>query len=445
MEKERELFYLGVKLSLPLNEEQSEAFLWYIEFIETEAAFVPFVVFKLVYDYNKNEFLTYDKEIFENILSEDEKKIFMVYFKSIKYLFDSSDEFSPEFSKETILSLIDFINREISFLDINMFKLNLKDIPPPPDVFINAEAVFLDERTKILMGKYFRKWEELLFSKSFLEEIIIKYRLSKEKLKETSKELIFAILKFLNIINDIYSYNFRLRKIFGKIIVNHSNYKYPIGGYSEISRGQEEPDKLLFSELAYLDENVGGIDLFTIKYVERDLLFLVKDDNEFYGAGISFIFDLHYIKLFLKDRGEYIPEYFLILVFIISVVKIVEREIYDIRTFFVLKNVPPSIKDVVYYFIPSAIDYDSAIKEGKMPEGIRIYTVFNGKVSKEVEANLYMRVDIDIDTVNIFNKKVRLFDKREIGKTLKNSREIIRSQIKSNYISSLLRYFEELV
>ncbi len=444
MNKEKDIFLLGIKLALPLQDELENSILSYLDYIEKEAHFLPFVVYKLVFDYFNSGFLSYNKEIYENIFNKIEQKIFLIFYRSIDYLFESIEGDGLDKKPENFISIVNFINKEIAFEEINLLRLNFHEIPPPSELLKTSESFLPNKEVILTMEKYFGKWEELFFSKSFIDNLIIKYSVENEKLKETSKELIFAIRKFMKIIEEIYSYNFRLRKILGEVIVNHSNYRYPIGGYSEIARGIDEPDKLLYSELAYLDEDIGGIDLFTIKFIDRDLLFLVRDDNEFYGAGISFIFDLQYLRLFLKDKGEFIPEYFLILVFIISIVKIVQKEISDIRTYFLLKNVPKTIEEIVYYFIPNGINYEKAVKERKIPPGIKIYTVFNGEKDRDIRADVSMRVDIDVDNINIGNSGIRLFDKREVGKTLERSGDIIRTQIKNNYISSLIKFFREL-
>jgi hypothetical protein len=444
MNKIRDIFFLGIKLSFPFSDNREEAFLEYIEYIENEASFVPFIVFKAIYDYLNSGLINYSRNILNNKLNDIEQRLFIRFYRNINYIFNYFKENKIIINKNDINILINFFIDEISFWDIKVLKLKIEEIPLSGEIFSLVELFNVSELTYKETKEYFDNWENAIIYRNFLKELSLEYSLNRKTLSLISKKLIFSIEKFLNIVGDIESYNFHLRKILGRIIKKHSNYKYPTGGYSEISKGNDEPDKVLSSELIYLDENMKGIDLFIVKYIENDLLFMIRDDNEFYGSVISFIFDLSYVKLFLKDKGEFIPEYYLILVFIISIVRIVRKEISDIRTYFLLKNVPKSINEIVRYFIPEGIDYEKAASGKKIPTGVKIYTVFNGDFKKDVESHIKIKVGIDIDMFNIEKNKIRLFDKRDVGKTLKKSGDIIRAQIKNNYIRAINLYLKGL-
>jgi hypothetical protein len=85
--------------------------------------------------------------------------------------------------------------------------------------------------------------------------------------------------------------------------------QYPIGGFSSMSTAGSI-ENLVSSELIYMDDendsaNEGGVDLFTLRYVEGELLYYTRDESVFVRSRRVFTFVLRpdLVKARFKDAG----------------------------------------------------------------------------------------------------------------------------------------------
>jgi len=416
-------FFLGMKLALPFEDYFEEYIPDYYEFMQNSLYFLPYNLYLSMIIILKDKRLHFSKEITDKNLSVLEYAVFQKSTKLIEYFFDNIRT-KPGVSKTKIEDLLySVFGRYEQNVDI----LALKDDYSifAGDLGLKVSIMFISADITNDYSSYLKHYEE-------------------SDIPAISKELTFALFRFIDLIGDIEPYNFKLRETISDIFINNASYKYPIGGYSEITSERDEPERLLYSELIYMGEDIGKTDLFTIKYLENDLLYLKRDENSFYGSAISFIFDLSNVRLFIKDRKEFIPEYLLILIFIKSVIKVITTEISEMRTYFILKGVPANIQGVVRYFLPEGIDIENPDCPDDIKKGISIYTVFNGKIKSDIKYDIKKSISIDRDKFKVGKTKIRLFDKRKVVAKLKDDRDGLRNQIQDNYVNALKGYFKFL-
>jgi len=434
--------YLGFKLALPFEDYFDEFIPEYYSFLHNSLFFVPYNLFLSVSILLNEDRLLYSKEVVKKHFTRLENAVFKKSVSIIEYLFDNLKikKIKKKVKPEDILNIV-FSEHELQ-VDIISLKEDYAILAGDIESMVRGIVISTDITNNY--GLYLKYYEEEFLLQKYFKELNLKLEIQKSDIPTTSKELIFALFKFIELIGDIKSYNFKLKETIKDIILSRASNKYPIGGYSEISSEKDEPERLLYSELIYMGEEIGKADLFSIKYLENDLLYLKRDNNSFHGSIISFIFDLTNVRLFIKDKNEFIPEYLLIFIFIKSVIRIVNSEISEMRTYFILKGVPENIQSVVRYFLPEGVRIEESECPDDIKQGISIYTVFNGKIKNDIKYDIKKSIIIDEDKFGVGKTMIRLFDKRSAISKLRNDKYGLRIQIQENYVEAIKNYFKFL-
>lgn len=97
---------------------------------------------------------------------------------------------------------------------------------------------------------------------------------------------------------------------------------YPVGGFTSIStRGTIE--SLLHSQLAFMEKESDGPDLFDVKFLRSELLYYSRDENQFLRRRRAFVFVLHpeLLKIRVKDPDAPAQRIILVLAIIVCLIR----------------------------------------------------------------------------------------------------------------------------
>lgn len=80
--------------------------------------------------------------------------------------------------------------------------------------------------------------------------------------------------------------------------------RYPIGGFAAIANSGSM-ENLVTSELVYMDEGEGEVDLFDMRYVEGELLYYTRDESVFIRnrRAVTFVMEQELVRARFKDQG----------------------------------------------------------------------------------------------------------------------------------------------
>jgi len=432
-----ELYRFSLKLAAPVTEGLGEHFGRYVADAQEMLVFVPFHLYHFIAAGLERGVVGYSREAVDRLLSDEEKPLLAMSIRSAESIAtgvraNCNDAADPGQRMALFSSAFDSLS---GLLDVQVLKEDFRCFSP--GIVEESQQTVCSDEVREWWLRYLREFEELAYNRTFLTALNTRLTLTKGGLSDTSKEILSALRRYDWVLERVRERNFRLRDLLGNVFRTHSIYRYPVGGYSEITPERDELDRVLFTELIYMDEEIGKADLFTIKYCERDLLFLRRDDNNFFGCSLTFIFDFSHLRIFIKDPGERFPEYFLILLFARSVIRVVLDELPEIRTYFIVKDAPPAIVGVLREYIPESRLYSE--QEAAESKSVTVYTVFNGAPDEDARAQVRCRIDVDRDVFRMGSVEIGIIGERSARGGAKAT--ALRDQVADAYIRMVRAFF----
>ena len=435
-------FDFCIRLSLPVKQNLEDSLADYGRHIADHLVFIPFHFFHLIRLSLKGGSLSYPATEAETILTKEEAKLLARAVRAVEVstgylrrLAESAGETGP-MAPELILPLLfDTLPCPVNILDIKEAALYM-------DVGVFSEAAAVRPSAEVVDAcvKYTDAVEASFYDHTYLRGVQERACIRALPIVETSKEVLLTLQRFRWLNELVSRQNFHLRITLGELFRTHSDSSYPTGGYSEITPERGDIERMLHTELIYMGEELGKADLFCMKYLENDLLYLKRDDSFFYGSTLVYIFDFSHVRMFIKDPGEMIPEYLYIILFTRSVITAIIRELPDIRTYFMVRNAPPPIREALGVFIPEGRLYDPT--EVGRSRSFLTYVVYNGESSVDVKTHLDYRIDIDQDTFRMGPAEIDLFQKEDFRGVGRVSSEAFRRQFGAAVLRCLSMFFQ---
>ncbi|MBP7867198.1 MAG: hypothetical protein KA419_14775 [Acidobacteria bacterium] len=433
-------FDFAIRLATPVEQEIEVSLTGYAAYLRETLVFVPFHLFHFFRLALSGVTLSYDPARAEAALGPEEVTLLGRSVRAVEVAAgelghdregeeggaaprDRSPEVLVPLLFEGLSAPVNILDaKEASFfLDASVLRAAAAQAPGPGEV--------------AAMADYLNVLESLVYDRRFLARLRERARIRVLELPDTARELLLALQRFRWLRDRVDRENFRLRTVLGSFFRRHSASRYPTGGYSEITPEPGEPEHMLKTELIYMGEELGKADLFCVKYAENDILFLKRDDSSFYNCALAYVFDFSHLRLFLKDPGEMIPEYFYIALFVRNVISAVSNELPEIRTWFMVRNAPEAVREVLREYVPEGRPYDPL--EIARSKSVTVYVVFNGEPAEEVRANLRLRVDIDRDTFRLNSLEIPFFRKEEFRDDGPVNRDAFRHQFGDAFCRAL--------